>query len=431
MGKKELKQETLILDPNANKPDEKIIGFIEDFRNNIQTLENTKNIPLVLFQDGKSKGFYVECHIEGKVAVPKMDFDAVLDPEQQEEFRANRALKPWHVAFIQMQVDAKKGRQFSDIITEYDTSYQPEKPLKVFGGQHRGKSIEEAMKKGINRNHGFRVYLGLSIEQRGEIIQTSNTNIQISPDLLDRLSETQMRSGLRKWCQEIGLLINNQDFADSKNTEGIITVKLARTFVVNFIDGRSHKGETIDRVFNPYICSSGAIADERYCKLLDEKGKDLWKDKALYEAGKNFTQLHFRQMEMIDNDPDLSKIKEFRTKALSTSIVASWALVAGLLQPDSEKLNKHYNIPKEAKKNDPLNAKEMSVSKHHTDDPTYRGLGTRSGKKDKGRLVQLFLLNSRTESKKGISKEMIEAAIKGYEASLAIEEKEKAEKKIK
>lgn len=430
-NKKETIKNLFILDDNAKHPMPKVLSLLEDFRKNIPTLESKQKIPLVLFQDGKNGGYYIECHIEGKVAVPLMDYDAVLDPDQQEEFRANRALKPWHVAFIIMQSDAKKGRQFSDIITEYDKSYQSDQPLKVFGGQHRGKSIEEANNKGISRYHGFRIFFGLTMEQRGEIIQISNTNIQISPDLLDRVSETQIRSGLRQWCQEIGLLKKKKDFADSKNVEGVVSVKLARTFVVNFFNGKEFKGSTDESVFNPYVCNSGTIVDENYYKLLKLNGKNIWKDKSLFEAGKNFSFLHKKQMEMIDGNPELKNIKEFRIKALSAAVVSSWALVAGLIQKDSKRLARHYAMPKIKKDRDPLNAKEMSISKHHTDDPTYRGLGARSTKKDKGRLVQLFLLNSKKESKKGLSKEMIEAAIKGYEAILAIEEKEKAESKIK
>jgi hypothetical protein len=431
MKEKKIESSSFKLDQNAQEPDQTILSLINNFRENIPTLESNNNIPFILFQDGKSGGYYIECHIEGKIAAPLMDYDAVLDPEQQEEFRANRALKPWHTAFIAMQNDAKKGRQFNDIIAEYDSSYKSEMPLKVFGGQHRGKSIEEANNKGISRYHGFRVYFGLSIDQRGEIIQISNTNIQISPDLLDRVSETQLRSGLREWCEKVGLLKSKQDFADSKNLEGLITVKLARTFVVNFFEGREFKGDFDEAVFTPYVCESGAIADEEYSKLLDEKGKKIWEDKALIEAGKNFAFLHKKQMEAIEIDPELKNMKEFKTKALSAALISSWAYVAGLLQNHLDRLTRHCAIPKSIKDKDPLNAREMSIAKHHSDEPTYRGLGTRSSKKDKGRLVQLFLLNSKTESKKGLSKEMIEAAIKGYEAIVAHEEAEKAKSKIK
>ena len=428
---KKIKENWFKLDNKSHKPPPEILNLLEYFRKNIATLENKLKIPFILFQDGKSRGYYIECHIEGKVAAPLMDYDAVLDPDQQEEFRANRALKPWHIAFIAMQNDAKKGRQFSDIITEYDKSYKSDLPLKVFGGQHRGKSIEEAINKGISRYHGFRVYFGLTMEQRGEIIQISNTNIQISPDLLDRVSETQIRSGLRRWCKEVGLLKNKQDFADSKNVEGIITVKLARTFVVNFYDGKEYKGNIDENVFNPYICKSGYIVDENYDRLLKAIGKEIWENKSLFEAGKNFAFLHKKQMEMIDANPELKNIKEFRVKALSAAVVSSWSFVVGLLQRDSKRLERHYTIPKIRKDRDPLNAEEMSIAKHHTDDPTYRGLGTRSTKKDKGRLVRLFLFNSNIERKKGLSKDVIEAGIKGYEAILTVEEKEKAERKAK
>jgi len=40
----------------------------------------------------------------------------------------------------------------------------------------------------------------------------------------------------------------------------------------------------------------------------------------------------------------------------------------------------------------------MSKFKHDSDPPTYRGLGTRAGVKDRQRIAQLFLAKSREEN---------------------------------
>ena len=36
-----------------------------------------------------------------------------------------------------MKIDAQKGRNFSNIVTEYTTDFDSEHPLKIIGGQHR------------------------------------------------------------------------------------------------------------------------------------------------------------------------------------------------------------------------------------------------------------------------------------------------------
>ena len=68
-----------------------------------------------------------------------------------------------------MESDAVNGRAFEDIVVEYEASYRPSRPLKVFGGQHRITAITEAHKQEVSAFHGIRVYFGLTIEQRLEI----------------------------------------------------------------------------------------------------------------------------------------------------------------------------------------------------------------------------------------------------------------------
>lgn len=80
-----------------------------------------------------------------------------------------------------------------------------EKPIKIYGGQHRANSIEEAARVNIQRYHGFRVYFGLTVNQRNEIAQVSNSNINVPLDLFDKMQETVLGPELRYWCRSVGL----------------------------------------------------------------------------------------------------------------------------------------------------------------------------------------------------------------------------------
>lgn len=425
-------RETLfILEQHAKKCDKRILNLIEEFDDRITTIEKEKELPFIIYSDGKSQSYYIECHINANVALPLIDFEPALDIDEQVDYKANRDLRPLHKAFIQMQNDARLGRQFSDLILEYNTEYKREKPLKLLGGQHRAKSIELASSKKINRPHGFKVYFGLTVEQRAELAEVSNTNIQISLDLIDRMAETKLGPNLRIFCQKIGLLEERQDFADRKNPEGIITVRLARTFVVNFFKGLSYRnGANInDKVFEPYLCKSGGI-DPEYQKLINDK--ELWDNGALIDAGKKFAELHKKQIQAIERDPYLRKFAEYRNKATTAAVVSSWSFVEGLLQKHPDRLKKYYYLVKESRI-DPLNAKAMSQARHEKSDlETYRGLGARSDKKDRGRMAQLFLLYSDPGYKtKTLDENIIDIAIEKYEANKANERYERKLEKIK
>ena len=94
-----------------------------------------------------------------------------------------------------MLEDAKDGRQFSDLVIEYNMAYEEKKPLKILGGQHRNEAIKRVFKENaVNQVHGIRVYFNLNKDQRAEIMRISNTNINVSPDLRDRIEETSVLS---------------------------------------------------------------------------------------------------------------------------------------------------------------------------------------------------------------------------------------------
>ena len=135
------KEESYILQKGAPKPDIETTSKIADFISKIDTYEKTINRPLLILFDLKTEVFYTECHTEKDELIKLKDDDATIDPEYQEEYRLNRTLQPENPDFLIMKEDAAKGRQFSDIVIEYNKEYREEKPLKILGGQHRAKAI--------------------------------------------------------------------------------------------------------------------------------------------------------------------------------------------------------------------------------------------------------------------------------------------------
>lgn len=178
----------ILLDDNAIE-DDTVSKEVEIFLKEVRTLEVAKNSSIIICQDGKSKGYYIKCSILSDVACPLLDLNAKLD-KGQESFRANRELLTDHNTYKRMVSDAKEGREFNDIIVEYSKDYSSGKPMKIWGGQHRVKAIQETYQEsGISRYHGFKIFFNLSKHQRTEIALISNTNIAVSNDLFDRLQE--------------------------------------------------------------------------------------------------------------------------------------------------------------------------------------------------------------------------------------------------
>jgi hypothetical protein len=290
---------------------------------------------------------------------------------------------------------------------EYNTEYSPELPLKVWGGQHRVKAISNAYSKS-DRYHGFRIFFGLNKDQRTEVALISNTNIAVSNDTFDRMiEETMFGDVLRKWCQQVGFLNENEDFPDVGSRSEKITVKKARSFVVNFYlgqkRGRELKSSELDRnVYEPYLAETGIrikegeriAIDDDYDRVMSTN--NILLDDELLTAGKRFLALHNAQYRAVtDTKTRIKNKKGYRNKAFVESVLCGWSYIAGLLQSHPHRLENHYRIPKTSSKvRDPLNAEEMSKYKHEKDEPTYRGLGTRSAPRDRQRVAQLFLAKS-------------------------------------
>jgi hypothetical protein len=97
------KEDSFTLTADAKEPSASIQKLVEEFRNNIETLESKKEISFHLFQDGKSEAYYIDCHILANNSIDVLDYEASLDPEEQEDFKANRSLLPFHKLYIKMQ----------------------------------------------------------------------------------------------------------------------------------------------------------------------------------------------------------------------------------------------------------------------------------------------------------------------------------------
>lgn len=398
---------------------QKIVEAVNKFTSDFPLLESETFYILV---DRRTNAFFSECHIPAENLIESGTIDVPLDPENQPEFRANREFQEDHTAYKQMLEDAKKNRMFSNIVCEFNTSYQSEKPIKIIGGQHRFLAIEDAFKSGVNEYHGIKIYFLLDKEQRLDVQIISNTNIAVATDLLDRLFETSKGPELLNWCHQVGLLDAGEQFADKKQRGSQISVRGARTFILNYFQGKKIEDKKFDLSdTTPTIAKTGVI-DDAWETLRNQPG--VWKDKELLEAGKQFSILHNAQKDYFKNNV---KQGEYSEKAISYSMIGAWAFVAGVLYKNKIRLHRHYELSN-VKSPDPLAANLLAKAKHKTDPDNYRGLGTRTDSKDRGRLAELFFLHA--EKGGGFTKPMIDLAIKKYHAKQSNLEVAEAEKKL-
>ncbi len=288
-----------------------------------------------------------------------------------------------------MKADALLSRSFSNIVGEFLPDGTP-RPLKIIGGQHRIKALTEAFQtRNIDELHGVKGRSELTTEQRLDVQLISNTNIDISADLIDRMQETAMGPELRDWCQTVGLLEQGKDFTDKRVRGGPIPVVLARTFIKNFFDGKKIDPPKFDATeTTPDLIKSGADWDAL------RRSAAIWKDGKLKEAAVQFAALMKAQRSAFANAKPKPK-PDFPEKATNLAVVSAWAYVAGVLQKNPERLKRHYALATTAGR-DPLNAAALAKGRHKTDPENYRGLGYRTDAKERGRLVELFYLQAET-----------------------------------
>ncbi|MBV5314967.1 MAG: hypothetical protein JZU47_16815 [Prolixibacteraceae bacterium] len=408
----------------STNPTSTITELTNDFLKDFAPLETLNGGKALLLYDEKSNTYYIPCHLKTIDFVDKADFNATIDGSEDDDlYKLNRDITENEGAFATMISDAKAGRSFEDIVVEFDKSYTAELPLKIYGGQHRVKAIQSAITIKPNNYHGFRIYFGLTKEQKVEIATINNTSITVSNDLLDRMKEQLLGSELRDFCQSIGLLSTSQDFSDKKDSL-IPTVRVARTLVVNYWKGRN----AISTDFHtPLVCKSGGI-DEEYLSIRETVG---WNDEDFIEAGKKFNFLHKTQREKVSKRKNDS-YSQFSSKAISLAVIASWSYAAGLYSHNKNNQNILYGITDNLGVNeDPLNAKALSEARLKGIDPdTYRGLGARISPDELGRMLEVFVVLVEKATEKKISKNLANAAIQSYEAKKATNNAAKSLSKI-
>jgi hypothetical protein len=392
----------------------KIPEYIQAFRDALEPLETEC---LYLLTDARTGAKYCECHLRASKIVELGTIDVPLDPEEQPDYRANREIVEGHVGYERMKQDALQRRSFSNIVAEFNTIFDPQRPLKIIGGQHRFNAIDLALQKQIDELHGVKVYFGLKLPQRLDVQLISNTNIDTSLDLVDRIQETARGPHLRDWCQHVGLLEANQDFADKRQRGEPLTVRAARTFILNYYRGKQTSRAKFDQTdTTPLVCKTG-VPDPEWQRMATRKRPPIWDDPGLERAGREFALLAKAQRASVASRErsDRGKI-DFAEKALNFAVLSGWAYVAGLLQNNDIRLKRHYGL-REQSKTDPLNAAALAKGRHKTDSENYRGLGYRTDAKERGRLVELFCLQA--ENGEGICKKVVEVAIAKYHAKQA------------
>ena len=393
-----------------------VLSAIEEFVDACRPIEQS----LVVLRDNRTEAVYIEAHILGSALCTLGTIDVPLDPDEQGEYRANRDLREDHVAFERMKDDAADGRSFSNIVCEYSTGINPDYPLGIIGGQHRFDAVRSALESNVNQFHGVKVYFGLDNDQRLDVQLISNTNIEVSPDLWDRMLETVKGPELRDWCQKVGFLDKGQDFADRRVRGHALTVRAARTFILNYFDGRKVKSSDFDNSeTTPSVATSGS-SDAKWEELRQSQ-KGIWTDKGLLAAGKAFAKLIQAQRDAWADKPGVkggkSSQADFREKALNFAVIGGWAFVAGALYDNKARLDRHYALASTGKP-DPLNAAALAKGRHRTDSDNYRGLGYRTDAKERGRFAELFFLQA--EDGAGINKAKVDLAIKKFHAKEAM-----------
>lgn len=410
---------------SAITPGDSVLEIANEFLDNFKPLEIEVSNSATLFHDEKSNSFYFNVHLKADDIVESVDFEASLDgPDEEDDiYKLNRDIAENEVAYQLMVADAKGGRSFEDIVVEFDTSYNPSKPIKIYGGQHRIKAIQSAVEDKPETYHGFRIYFNLDRHQKVEIATVNNTSIAVSNDLLDRMREQMIGGELRDYFQKIGMLEDGQDFADKRHPV-IPNVRVARTLVLNYFKG---KNADSSEFHVPVVCKTGGL-DEDYLEL---RNRIDWDDSDFIKMGKEYSKLHKIQREKVTGR-DRDSYNEYARKAISLAVVSAWSYCAGIYSGDEEKLSILYGLTDDLRENeDPLNAKALSEARLKGIDPdTYRGLGARISSNELGRMLEVFQVLINKASEKKITLKMANASIRSYEAKKTAYEAEKALDKI-
>jgi hypothetical protein len=388
-----------------------IKATLEAFAKDAQPLEDSKSLHLLT--DKITGAQFCDCHVRASLLVALGTIDVPLDPDEQGEYRANREILQDHGAFAKMKDDARGGRLFSNLVVEYTMEFDPDHPLKIIGGQHRFEAIRMALENNkVDEYHGVKVYLELTRAQRLDAQLISNTNLAVSPDLLDRMQETMRGPELRDWCHEVGLLPKGTDFTDKHQRGGPISVQMARMFILNYCRGRDASSKDFEKTeTTPFVPTRGE--DDSEWDHLAAKGA-IWKDKELKNAAEEFVALMKAQRKWFGGKKGVRRDRP--EKALNIAVMSAWAFVAGLFHKNPVRLQRHFDLRKQSTR-DPLNASALDKGRHKTDLDNYRGMGFRTDPKERGRFVELF--HAQTERGDGITQGIVNVAIAKYHAKHA------------
>jgi hypothetical protein len=399
-----------------------ITALMNEFSAACEPLETGEKLLRLI--DGRTGAHYCECHIKGSKLMEHGTTDVPLDPDEP-EYRANREIVEDDDAFQGMKDDAKGKRSFSNIVTEWTKEHDADHPLKIIGGQHRFEAIKGALEKSVDVLHGVKVYFALDMQQRYDVQLTSNTNIDISGDWIDRVQESFKGPELRQWCQTVGLLPAGVDFTSSFQRGGRISVRFARTFIINYFDGTKVKHDKFAITeTTPALSPSGG--QDKIWDALKARESDIWGDAGLMMAAREFVALVQAQKDAFNTKTSVKV--DFPDKAMNIAVMAAWAFVAGMLHNNPVRLKRHFDL-RLAKGKDPLNAGALAKGQHKSDPDTYRGLGYRTDAKERGRLVELFYLQA--DSGEGVTPSAIDIAIQEYHIKLLRVEAEKTKAKAK
>jgi hypothetical protein len=239
--------------------------------------------------------------------------------------------------------------------------------------------------------------------------------------------ETVSGPQLRDWCQKVGLLLEGQDFADKRARGEPISVRAARTFILNYYAGRAVEPKKFDQTKTvPNIAKTGGDVPE--WTQLRKEHPQLWSDAKLVEAGKEFGLLAIAQRDCFLREKGKGPVNvDYAEKALNYAVLSAWAYVAGMLHANKVRLDRHYGLRKQ-KGRDPLNADTLAKGRHKSDPENYRGLGYRTDPKERGRFVEVFY--EQTEKGEGITKKLIDLAIAKYHAKQAMLEVKEVESRL-
>ena len=270
----------------------------------------------------------------------------------------------------------------------------------------------------MTTEHGVKVYFQLEVVQRLDVQVISNTNISVSKDLLDRMYETVQGSELRDWCQSCGLLKPGSDFTDRAGRSKPISVKEARTFIVNYFRGREAAAiEFNEQDTTPIIVKHGEKNPEPW-RNVKANYPNLWQDEGLMRAGREFARLIQSQLAAFtDKNGKLIGKADARNKASNAALQAGWAFVAGYLEGNPVRLQRHFDLADKRTSHGPLRPDLLANGRHASDPENYRGLGFRTDNKERGRFAELFFMQA--EKGSGITKGLVDAAIQQYEAKQA------------